>query len=188
MTFTETPLAGVLLIEPDAFHDARGFFMETWNCRRYAEHGVRADFVQDNVSHSKRGVLRGLHFQQPNAQAKLITVFDGEIFDVAVDLRDGSPTCGQWTSVVLSAENRRQLYIPEGFAHGFQVLSETAVVSYKCSRYYDPQAEGSIRWDDPDLAIRWPLASPVLSGKDAAAPLLRELPAERRFAYEAMRP
>lgn len=171
MTVIETPLAGVLLIEPRVFGDARGFFCETYQAARYAEAGIAARFVQDNVSRSGRGTLRGLHFQAPpHAQAKLVSVLDGAVFDVAVDLRAGSPTVGQWFGADLSAGNMRQMFVPEGFAHGFVVTSETALFSYKCSGVYAPHAEGSIRWDDPDLAIGWPVADPVLSAKDANAP------------------
>lgn len=187
MKVTETGLDGVLLVEPDVFGDARGFFLEVWNARRYREHGIDADFVQDNMSFSRRGVLRGLHFQNPSPQAKLVSAVEGEIFDVAVDLRLGSPTFGQWTAAVLSSENKRQLFVPEGFAHGFQVLSDVALVTYKCTSYYDAQADGGVRWDDPQIGVEWPLPDPILSAKDAQAPLLRELPEERLFRYEAAR-
>ncbi len=176
MTVTETPLAGVLLIEPRVFGDARGFFCETYQAERYAEAGIATRFVQDNVSRSGRGTLRGLHFQAPpHAQAKLVSCLDGSVFDVAVDLRIGSPTYGQWFGAELSAANMRQMFVPEGFAHGFVVTSETALFSYKVSGVYAPQTEGSVRWDDPDLAISWPLETPVLSKKDVAAPPLSAL-------------
>lgn len=185
MRIEETALEGVCLIEPDVFADARGFFMETWHARRYREHGIAVDFVQDNLSHSRRGVLRGLHYQLPTAQAKLVSVLAGEVFDVAVDLRAGSPTFGRYAAAVLSSENRRQFFVPVGFAHGFLVLSDTALVHYKCSAVYDRPAERSLRWDDPDLGIAWPDSAPVLSEKDAAAPLLRDVPPEHLFTFEA---
>lgn len=178
MKVIPTKLEGALIIEPKVFEDARGYFMETWHARRYREHGLPERFVQDNVSFSRKGVLRGLHYQHPNPQGKLVSVFQGEVFDVAVDLRSGSPTFGQWTSVILSSENHRQFYVPEGFAHGFAVLSDTALVHYKCTAFYDPAGDAGLRWDDPDLAIVWPVTDPVLSAKDAAAPLLREVPVE----------
>jgi dTDP-4-dehydrorhamnose 3,5-epimerase len=174
----------VLVIEPEVFGDARGFFMETWNARRYRELGIGEDFVQDNLSYSGRGILRGLHYQQPHAQGKLVSVLQGEVFDVAVDLRRGSPTFGRWVGRVLSSENRRQMYVPEGCAHGFAVTSEAALFHYKCTAYYSKETEGAIRWDDPDLAIAWPFRDPVLSPKDAAAPLLREVAAARLPRYE----
>ena len=176
MTVTETRLAGVLLIEPRVFGDARGFFCETYQAERYAEAGVPAGFVQDNVSRSGRGTLRGLHFQAPpHAQGKLVSCLDGAVFDVAVDLRRGSPTYGEWFGAELSAENMRQMFVPAGFAHGFVVTSETALFSYKVSGVYAPRAEGSVRWDDPDLAIGWPVETPILSDKDATAPLFADL-------------
>ncbi|MBS3975471.1 MAG: dTDP-4-dehydrorhamnose 3,5-epimerase [Syntrophomonadaceae bacterium] len=174
-----TKLPGVLVIEPPVFGDARGFFMETWNQKRYAEAGLPASFVQDNLSFSKLGTLRGLHFQHPNAQGKLVYVLQGEVFDVAVDIRTGSPTFGQWVGVTLSAANKRQLYIPEGFAHGFCVTSETALFAYKCTDFYNPATEGGIAWDDPDLGIPWPDSKPILSEKDRNYPRLKELPPER---------
>ena len=163
-----TPLAvpGPLLIEPRVFHDGRGWFLESWNERRYAEAGIDAHFVQDNISRSKRGVIRGLHYQEPDPQAKLCSVVYGEVWDVIVDVRPGSATRGRWEAVTLSAENAMELHVPEGFAHGFAVLSDVAVFSYRCSRYYNPAAERTIRWDDPELAIPWPVAEPLLSEKD----------------------
>lgn len=179
MKFEATPLPGVWLIEPDVFGDHRGYFKESWNRRRYAELGLDVDFVQDNLSFSKKGILRGLHFQVPNPQGKLVQALQGEVFDVAVDIRKGSPTFGQWFGAVLSAENHRQLYVPEGFAHGFCVLSETALFAYKCTRLYDAQADRGIRFDDPDIGIQWPLdGPPSLSGKDEKAPLLKDFPEE----------
>ena len=167
-----TELPSVLVLEPKVLGDERGFFMESYNRRRFAElTGVDRDFVQDNHSRSGRGVLRGLHYQVPPvAQGKLVRVVVGEIFDVAVDIRRSSPTFGKWVGVRLSAENRRQLWIPEGFAHGFLTLSESAEVLYKTTDYYDPGCERSISWSDPDIAIDWPVeADPTVSGKDAAA-------------------
>jgi dTDP-4-dehydrorhamnose 3,5-epimerase len=185
MQVLPTDLPGVLIIEPRVFGDERGFFMESWNRERYAAAGLDVDFVQDNLSFSRRGVLRGLHFQNPNAQGKLVQVLQGEVFDVAVDIRVGSPAFGRWTSVRLSAENRRQFYIPPGFAHGFCVTSETALFAYKCTDVYNPAAEGSVLWNDPDLAIPWPLAGePELSAKDREGVRLRDVPVERLPRYE----
>ncbi|RDH87441.1 MAG: dTDP-4-dehydrorhamnose 3,5-epimerase [endosymbiont of Escarpia spicata] len=179
MKVIETELPGVLIIEPKIFGDERGFFAETWNKQLYTEAGITSDFVQDNLSMSRRGVLRGLHFQNPNAQGKLVTVLQGEVYDVAVDIRRGSPTFGQWASVSLSSENRRLIYIPEGFAHGFCVTSETALFSYKCTDRYNPGAEGSILWNDLDLAIDWPIDNPELSAKDQEGIRLKDFPIER---------
>ena len=182
MNIVQTELPGLLLIEPKVFGDPRGFFMETWNERRYQEAGLPGGFVQDNVSFSRQGVLRGLHFQRPlQPQGKLISVLQGEVFDVAVDVRRSSPTFGRWHAVVLSEANRRQFFIPPGFAHGFLVLSATALFHYKCTDYYAPQAEVTIRWDDPDLRLAWPIGNPTLSDRDAQAPRLRDIPADRLF-------
>lgn len=181
MNVIRCELEGLLLIEPKVFGDARGFFMESWNQRRYRECGVEADFVQDNLSFSRRGTLRGLHFQNPTPQGKLVSVLQGEVFDVAVDIRHSSSTFRRWHGVALSAENKRHLFIPPGFAHGFVVLSDTALFLYKCTGFYSPKDELTIRWNDPDLGIQWPVKEPVLSVKDSAAPLLRELPPERLF-------
>ena len=178
-----TSLPGVLIVEPAVFEDERGHFFEVHRDQRYSEHGIRDRFVQDNLSLSKRGVLRGLHFQFPHAQAKLAQVVDGEVFDVAVDLRQGSPHFGQWFGTVLSGENHLQLYIPEGFAHGFCVLSETARFLYKCSAPYVPASDQVVLWNDPAIGISWPTQAPLLSPKDAAAPLLAALPAERLPRY-----
>ena len=175
MELIETSLPGAVIIEPKVFGDNRGFFMETWNQQRYADAGLPGNFVQDNLSFSQHGVLRGLHLQNPNPQGKLVSVLIGEVFDVAVDIRKGSPTFGQWTGVTLSADNKRQFYIPPGFAHGFCVTSEQALFTYKCTDVYNPAGEASIRWDDPDIGIQWPVSNPSLSGKDSQAPLLREL-------------
>ncbi len=175
MKTQQTALPGALILEPKVFGDARGFFMETWNRRRYVEAGLPGEFVQDNVSFSQHGVLRGLHYQHPNAQGKLVYVLQGEVFDVAVDVRVGSPTFGRWAGVTLSAENRRQFWVPPGFAHGFCVTGETALFCYKCTELYAPEHEGSILWNDPAIGIAWPLEHPALSAKDAAAPPLAEI-------------
>ena len=182
MKIEKTALPEVLLIEPEVFRDARGFFLETFHADRYAEAGIPGPFVQDNVSFSAAGVLRGLHFQNP---AKLVFALQGEIFDVAVDVRSGSPRFGRWTAVRLSGDNGRQLYIPRGFAHGFCVLSDTARVAYKCDAFYDPAAERSLAWNDPQIGIGWPIDSPVLSKKDAAAPRLAEIDPGRLPAFES---
>jgi len=166
MNIETTPLAGLLLITPDVFGDERGFFQETWNLRRYTEGGLDRHFVQDNLSRSRKGILRGLHFQNPGPQGKLVYVLEGEVFDVAVDVRADSPTFGQWYGVTLSAENHRQLFVPEGFAHGFCVTSETALFAYKCTDFYNPKAEFSLLWNDPDIGIKWPTTNPQLSEKD----------------------
>lgn len=179
MKVIETGLPGCLVIEPKVFGDPRGFFMEAWNRERYAGHGIGPDFVQSNLSRSARGVLRGLHYQWPNPQGKLVSVLDGEVFDVAVDIRRGSPTFGQWAGVVLSADNQRQFWVPPGFAHGFVALSESALFAYLCTTAYDAQADAGVRWDDADIGIDWPVARPTLSAKDASAPLLREVAPDR---------
>lgn len=172
MKVGETSVPGVLLVEPDRFGDSRGFFQELWHERRYAESGILGPFVQDNISLSGHGVLRGLHLQHPQGQGKLVYVLQGEVFDVAVDVRVGSPSFGQWTGVVLSADNARQLWIPEGFAHGFCVLSEAALFAYKCTDFYNRDTELSVLWNDPEIGIDWPLNDPLVSDKDtAAAPL-----------------
>lgn len=182
MKIETTIIEGLLVITPDVFGDARGFFMETWNRRRYQDAGLLdVDFVQDNISLSRRGTLRGLHFQNPHAQGKLVCVLEGEVFDVAVDLRRNSPTFKQWHGVMLDAKSKTQFYIPPGFAHGFAVLSETALFHYKCTDYYSPQDEMAIRWDDPEIGIRWPTSEPILSKRDLQAPLLKEIPHERLF-------
>ncbi len=183
MNISRCDLPGLLIIEPKVFGDPRGFFFESWNERRYAEAGLPERVVQDNFSFSRRGILRGLHFQNPAAQGKLVSVLQGEVFDVAVDLRLGSPTFARWHGVRLSGEDKRQFYLPPGFAHGFAVLSETALFHYKCTEFYAPEHERAVRWNDPDLQIRWPIDSPTLSAKDAAAPLLCDLPKEHLFKY-----
>ena len=175
MKIVETDLAGVVVVEPKVFGDARGFFYETWQKERYEDAGIKGTFVQDNVSFSRKGVLRGLHYQQPHSQGKLVSVLQGEVFDVAVDIRAGSPQFGKWTGVILSGENHRQLWIPEGFAHGFCVLSDIAYFSYKCTDVYTPACEGGILWNDPDIGIKWPLEDVVLSDKDQVYPLLKEV-------------
>lgn len=177
MEFRPTDIPDVIVVQPRVFGDARGFFMETWQRRKFADGGIDVDFVQDNFSRSTRGTLRGLHYQIEQAQGKLVYVVAGEVFDVAVDLRRGSPTFGRWVSERLSAENRRMLWIPPGFAHGFYVLSESADFVYKCTDFWAPEHERTIRWDDPDLAIRWPIpahAAPLVSDKDAAGVAFRE--------------
>ncbi len=180
MKVIETRLPGCVVIEPAVFGDARGYFFETWNAERFAALGLPDRFVQSNVSTSAQGVLLGLHYQWPdNPQGKLVTVLEGEVYDVAVDLRRDSPTFGQHAAAILSAENRRQFWIPEGFAHGFLVLSETALVTYLCTAPYDRASENALRWDDPVLAIDWPLAEVQLSDKDAAAPCLDAIPPGR---------
>src|SRR4051812_32869999 len=183
MNSLATALPGVVILEPRAFRDARGSFMETWNLARYADAGLPASFVQDNVSLSKRGVLRGLHYQHPAGQGKLVMVLQGEVLDVAVDLRVGSPTFARWVGVALSGENRRQLFIPDGFAHGFAVVSRSALVLYKCTTHYRPDFEGGLRWDDPAIGIEWPLVAPALSEKDRLAPRLFEIPSENLPSY-----
>jgi len=183
MKLIKTGLPGVMIVEPEMFGDARGFFMETWHQVKYEKAGLPGCFVQDNLSYSERGVLRGLHFQNPNTQGKLVFVLQGEVFDVAVDIRSGSPTFGRWTGVTLSSDNKRQLYIPEGFAHGFCVTSETALFAYKCTDIYNPQAEGGIIWNDPDIGIVWPVENPILSEKDKMYSFLKEIPPERLPGY-----
>jgi dTDP-4-dehydrorhamnose 3,5-epimerase len=182
MKVIETRLPGVLILEPRVFRDERGHFAETWQRDRYREVGIDVDFVQDNASFSRHGVLRGLHYQNPTPQGKLVSVLRGEVFDVAVDLRVGSATFGEWVGVELSGENLRQMWIPEGFAHGFVVTADSALFSYKCTAPYAPEHERSLRWDDPDIGIEWPVRRPILSPKDAEAPLLREISGEGLFA------
>lgn len=176
MNVEETTLPGVLLIHPAVFGDERGFFSETYHLARYQEAGVPDPFVQDNHSQSSHGVLRGLHYQIEHPQGKLISVLTGEIFDVAVDIRRGSPTFGSWTGATLSADNHRQLYVPPGFAHGFCVTSDRADVMYKCTDIYFPAGDRGVLWSDPRLGIDWPVASPDLSEKDQRLPLLQDIP------------
>jgi dTDP-4-dehydrorhamnose 3,5-epimerase len=184
MRIVPTELAGVLIIEPDVYADQRGFFMESFQKQRYKEAGIETEFVQDNISRSVQNTLRGLHYQHPNDQAKLVQVLEGEIYDVAVDIRHGSPTFGRWIDVILSDQNRRQFFVPAGFAHGFCVLSPSALFLYKCSDFYTPEAEGGICWDDPDLAIPWPVRSPILSQRDSRFTPLEQVPSHRLPVYE----
>jgi len=170
----ETELPGVLVVKPDLFGDARGFFAELHHQRKYAAAGLAVTFVQDNQSRSVRGVLRGLHYQLRHPQGKLVCAARGEIFDVAVDIRRGSPTFGRWTGRLLSDTNRQQMYIPEGFAHGFCVLSDTADVVYKCTDFFDAEDDRGILWSDPDVGVAWPIAQPLISDRDTRHPLLRE--------------
>jgi len=179
MKIEKTPLSGLLLIEPRCFRDERGFFLESFQCARYQEAGIVDNFVQDNHSRSVKGILRGLHFQVLRPQAQVVTVMHGHIFDVAVDLRPGSPTFGRWFGAELSEEGPRQLYMAPGFAHGFCVLSDVADIHYKASRYYDHADEGGVLWNDPDIGIHWPVDAPKISPRDQAYPVLRELGRER---------
>jgi dTDP-4-dehydrorhamnose 3,5-epimerase len=185
MKIEPTRLPGVVVVVPRVFRDARGSFLESWHRERYAAAGLPASFAQDNLSESGRGVLRGLHYQHPSGQGKLLQVLRGAIYDVAVDIRRGSPTFGGWVGVELTAEEPRQLYVPAGFAHGFVVTSEWALFSYKCTETYRPQEEGTVVWDDPDLGIAWPVSDPRLSAKDRAGARLRDIPAERLPAFDA---
>ncbi|WP_456372291.1 dTDP-4-dehydrorhamnose 3,5-epimerase [Thiolapillus sp.] len=186
MKILETDIPGVLIVEPQVHGDERGWFMETWQARRYADAGIRGPFVQDNMARSRHGILRGLHLQHPHAQGKLVQVVMGEVFDVAVDVRRGSPHFGKWVGVILSADNHRQLWVPPGFAHGYVVTSNNAIFSYKCSEYYHPETDLSIRWNDPDIGIDWPVVGqPSLSDKDADALLLKEVPDERLPEYQS---
>jgi dTDP-4-dehydrorhamnose 3,5-epimerase len=178
-TIQELDLPGVVLLKPAVFGDERGWFKEAWHQARYAELGLPAEFRQDNVSHSRHGVLRGLHYQHPNGQGKLVSVLQGSVYDVAVDIRPDSPAFGRWVGHRLDAETHEQMYIPPGFAHGFVVLSESALFAYKCTAVYDAAADAGIRWDDPEIGIRWPVERPSLSAKDLAAPRLRDVPPDR---------
>lgn len=173
--FIETSVPGIMVIEPTVFGDDRGYFMETYQKEAFAAAGICGDFVQDNQSKSHKGVLRGLHYQTENTQGKLVRVISGRVFDVGVDLRPNSPYFGKWAGAELSAENKRMLYVPEGFGHGFLVLSDTAEFTYKCTDFYNPTAEGGIRWDDPTINIEWPDVgvAPALSAKDAQLPFLQ---------------
>lgn len=187
MSFTKTPLPGVILVEPRVFRDDRGFFLETYHAQRYREGGIPGTFVQDNHSRSGRGILRGLHTQREFPQGKLVRCVEGEIWDVAVDIRVGSPTFQQWFGAVLSAQNFHQLFVPAGFAHGFCVLSEAAQVEYKCTDVYHPEDELGLLWNDPDLGIEWPISEPVLSAKDRDASRLAEV-LDRLPRYAASSP
>lgn len=184
MRLIESELPGCLVVEPKQLGDARGWFMEAWHRDRYAAHGIGPDFVQSNLSRSAAGVLRGLHYQWPAPQGKLVSVLEGEIWDVAVDIRRGSPHFGRWAAVVLSAHNRRQYWIPPGFAHGFVAIGGSALVSYLCTTHYDAEADAALAWDDPELAIDWPVAKPQQSAKDAAAPRLAAIPPERLPVFQ----
>jgi dTDP-4-dehydrorhamnose 3,5-epimerase len=175
----------VCVIEPVVHGDARGYFFESFHAAKYAVLGIDVRFVQSNVSRSAKGVLRGLHYQWPNPQGKLVSVLDGEVYDVAVDIRRGSPTFGQWEAAMLTAENHRQLWIPEGFAHGFCVVSDSATFMYQCTALYDAAADAGVRWNDAAIGIDWPVAEPMLSAKDEKAPLLADVAADRLPAYQA---
>jgi dTDP-4-dehydrorhamnose 3,5-epimerase len=184
MNVVEEKIKGLLVIEPEVYGDERGFFLETYNRERYQALGIDEVFVQDNLSFSKKGILRGLHYQKPMEQGKLVQVLQGAVYDVAVDIRSGSPTFGLWQGVELSADNKKQFYVPPGFAHGFVVISETALFSYKCTDFYNPSGELSIAWDDPDVNIDWPVSAPELSAKDKAGVHLCDVPAEQLPVYE----
>jgi dTDP-4-dehydrorhamnose 3,5-epimerase len=179
MNLSHTEIEGVMVIETRSFEDPRGFFMETFHRERYEKSGIQADFCQDNLSFSCQRTLRGLHYQLPREQAKLVQVLQGEVFDVAVDIRRGSPTFGRYVGVRLSGRNRRQLFIPQGFAHGFCVLSETALFAYKCSDFYVPDCDRGVLWSDSAIGIVWPVEDPLLSAKDQGLPLIKDIPAER---------
>ncbi|HKP67084.1 MAG TPA: dTDP-4-dehydrorhamnose 3,5-epimerase [Casimicrobiaceae bacterium] len=183
MRIIETSLPDCVVIEPAVHGDARGYFYESWNARAFAEAGLDLRFVQTNVSRSARGVVRGLHYQWPNPQGKLVSVVEGEVYDVAVDIRVGSPTFGHWVAAILSADNKRHFWIPEGFAHGFAVLSENATFFYQCTALYDRTTDAGIRWNDARIAIDWPIAQPVLSDKDQKTPFLDEVAREKLPAY-----
>lgn len=184
MKVTHSKLTGAMVFEPKVFGDDRGFFMETWNYERYKEAGLNVKFVQSNLSLSSKGVLRGLHFQNPHPQGKLVQILSGEVFDVAVDIRKGSATFGQWHGEFLTAENKKQFYIPEGFAHGFCVLSETALFSYMCTNVYHASADSGLLWNDPEIGIKWPIDVPLLSEKDKNAPTLAIIEADKLPNFE----
>ena len=184
MQTTPGKLPGVVVVDPVVHGDDRGFFMEAYSQQRYEQAGLPGRFVQDNLSRSTHGVLRGLHIQHPNGQGKLCTVLEGEVFDVAVDVRVGSPTFGKWEGYTLSAENKRQLYIPPGFAHGFCVTGKSALFSYKCTEYYHPDTEFSVLYNDPDIGIAWPEDCPVVSAKDQTGSRLADIPEQRLPRYE----
>ena len=181
MEIITTEFPGLVLIKPKIFGDARGYFYESWTKERYESVGITEDFVQDNVSFSSRGVLRGLHYQKPHTQGKLVSVLMGEVWDVVVDLCRGSPTFGKWQGFTLTGEHKEQLYVPRGFAHGFCVLSETALFQYKCTDKYSPESERGIIWNDPTLAIPWPVREPVISEKDTKHPYFKDLKDELIF-------
>ena len=184
MNVHKTELDGVLIIEQNVFADQRGYFMETYQRERYADAGINADFVQDNLSFSKKGTLRGLHYQHPHDQAKLVQVIQGKVFDVVVDIRRESPTFGKWIGQYLSDKNNFQIFIPGGFAHGFCVLSDTALFHYKCSDFYAPESEGGIRWSDSDVAIDWPLEFPIVSEKDAKFSCLKDIAQDKLPSFQ----
>ena len=179
-------LPEIIMIDPDIHGDERGHFLETYQAKRYAEKGIAENFVQDNLSYSQRGVLRGLHYQLGTPQGKLVWVIEGEVFDVSVDIRRGSPTFGKWISVILSSKKYNQVFIPEGFAHGFCVISETATLLYKCTDYYAPKEERGIQWNDPALDIDWPVTAPILSGKDRTYLSLKKIPKEELPVFSHM--
>ena len=181
MQIIETEIEDVRIIVPQVFRDDRGYFLETYHLNRFESSGLSSVFVQDNLSFSVQNTLRGLHFQVTRPQAKLIQVISGEIFDVAVDIRSKSPTFGHWVGVHLSEQNKRQVFIPEGFAHGFCVLSESAHVAYKCSNFYTPDDEGGILWSDPAIGINWPITQPIVSAKDQQLPVISDLPSEELY-------
>lgn len=183
MNVVETNLPGALVIEPKIFPDTRGFFLETYNLKKYREFGLSNEFVQDNLSYSIKGTLRGLHYQYPHSQAKLVQVLSGEVFDVAVDIRNGSPTFGQWFGIALSFENKKQVFIPKGFAHGFCVLSDHALFSYKCDDFYAPDCEHGIIWSDPSLGIDWLVNDPIVSEKDEKYSSLKDIPKDKLPVY-----
>ncbi|HFC30932.1 MAG TPA: dTDP-4-dehydrorhamnose 3,5-epimerase [Oceanospirillales bacterium] len=185
MKVIATKLAGAIVFEPEVYGDERGFFMETWNYQRYKQAGLDVKFVQSNLSKSAKGVLRGLHFQNPNPQGKLVQILTGVVFDVAVDIRQGSPTFGQWHGETLSGDNHKQFYIPEGFAHGFCVLSDFAIFSYMCTNVYDTKADCSLLWNDADIAIDWPISQPILSQKDKNALTLAQIDNNRLPKYKS---
>jgi dTDP-4-dehydrorhamnose 3,5-epimerase len=175
MKVTQTKLKDVLIIEPRVFSDERGFFFEAYSRERYSQYGINNEFVQDNLSSSIRGTLRGLHYQYPHSQAKLVQVISGEVLDVAVDIRIGSPTFGQWAGVLLSSDNKKQLFIPKGFAHGFCVMSDSALLTYKCDDYYSPDCDKGILWSDPEIGIEWMVINPLLSEKDRKYHYLKDI-------------
>jgi dTDP-4-dehydrorhamnose 3,5-epimerase len=179
-----TRLPEVLVVEPEVFGDERGFFVEAYNVKAYREIGIDCEFVQDNHSFSQQGILRGLHYQLPFTQAKLVWVVTGAVLDVAVDIRRGSPTFGQWVAEVLSEENKRRLFVPRGFAHGFCVLSPSVHFMYKCDEFYHPEAEHGFNWSDPDIAVDWQITDPVLSSRDANLPFLADIPEDALPRYE----
>ena len=183
MKIIKTPLPGCLVIVPAVHGDARGFFYESFHAEKFAQLGLDLKFVQANVSRSAQGVLRGLHYQWPHPQGKLVSVLEGEVYDVAVDIRVGSPTFGQWAAAVLSADNKRHFWVPEGFAHGFAVLSEQATFVYQCTALYDRDADAGIRWNDAQIGVDWPIAQPQLSDKDTRTPFLADVPREKLPTY-----